>query len=54
MSIVNGSDDDWMLDDSEKVEALQEMSGIRPWKILIVDDEPDVHSMTKLALRDMH
>ena len=38
MSIVNGSDDDWLLDDSEKVEALQEMSGICPWKILIVDD----------------
>lgn len=54
MSIVNGSDDDWLLDDSEKVEALQEMSGICPWKILIVDDEPDVHSMTRLALRDMH
>jgi nitrogen-specific signal transduction histidine kinase len=25
----------------------------RPWKILIVDDEPDVHSATALAIRNI-
>lgn len=26
-------------------------TGVKPWKILIVDDEPDVHVATKLALK---
>ena len=25
---------------------------LRPWKLLIVDDEPEVHSVTRLALSD--
>ena len=54
MSSVNSSDDDWMVDDDEGAVVSAGMAFIRPWKILIVDDEPDVHSMTRLALRDMH
>jgi response regulator RpfG family c-di-GMP phosphodiesterase len=40
---------DWLLDDEphEKVAAVSN----RSWKVLIVDDEPDVHSVTRLALR---
>ncbi|MGJ8667849.1 MAG: ATP-binding protein [Oceanococcus sp.] len=26
----------------------------RPWKLLVVDDEPEVHSVTRLALSDFH
>lgn len=40
------AEDNW-LDETEDVE-------LRPqrWKVLIVDDEPDVHQMTRLCLRD--
>ena len=34
-------------DDGEVVEKLESN-----WKILIVDDEPEVHAVTKLALSD--
>ncbi|WP_334313355.1 hypothetical protein [Psychrosphaera algicola] len=27
-----------------------EASNKRPWKVLIVDDEPDIHNVTKLVL----
>ena len=26
---------------------------IRPWPVLVVDDEPDVHAMTRVLLRDL-
>ncbi len=32
--------------------ARDEDSGLPPWKVLIVDDEPEVHSVTRLALHD--
>ena len=45
--------DDWLIDD--EVEAPRKPSGPddRPMKILIVDDEVDVHSVTRLALRNV-
>ncbi|MEI6556906.1 MAG: DUF3369 domain-containing protein [Rhodospirillaceae bacterium] len=27
-------------------------AGVRPWRVLIADDEPDVHSVTRLLLKD--
>ncbi|WP_211224708.1 hypothetical protein [Oceanospirillum beijerinckii] len=27
------------------------VDSLPPWKVLIVDDEPDIHSVTKMALR---
>ena len=47
-------DDHWLEDDITEKRAIQEWTQHHPWKILIVDDEPDVHSMTRLALRDVH
>ena len=47
------SDDNWMTDDIGEQTSLEAWSQQHPWKILIVDDEPDVHSMTRLALRDV-
>ena len=46
-------EDNWMTDDIGERAPLEEWSLQHPWKILIVDDEPDVHSMTRLALRDV-
>lgn len=51
------SDEDWLIDDTatrtDEAVASEIAGPVRPWKILIVDDEPDVHSMTRLALRGM-
>ncbi|WP_255988254.1 response regulator [Chitinolyticbacter albus] len=40
-------EDDWLIDDSA-----DELSAdaIEPWQVLIVDDEPDIHRVTRLAL----
>ena len=43
-------DDDFFLDDDEPIAGAQDAART-PWKVLIVDDEPDVHSVTKLALK---
>ncbi|SMC28073.1 Response regulator receiver domain-containing protein [Andreprevotia lacus DSM 23236] len=40
-------DDDWLIDDSEEA-AEQDAAGA--WHVLIVDDEPDIHRVTQLAL----
>ncbi|GAA5784572.1 hypothetical protein GCM10007860_11790 [Chitiniphilus shinanonensis] len=41
------TDEDWLIDDSadEATAALTD-----PWNVLIVDDEPDIHQVTRLAL----
>ena len=54
MTATDNSSDEWLVDDSVKGDTEESMTFVRPWKILIVDDEPDVHYMTRLALRDMH
>ena len=47
--------DDWLLDDRATGSADDDSveNDARPWKLLVVDDEPDVHSMTRLALREL-
>lgn len=45
------NDDDWMIDDDADVKVNSESApDDRPWRVLIVDDEPDIHSVTKYAL----
>lgn len=41
-------EDDWLIDDSQEPPAA---TPELPWRLLIVDDEPDVHQVTRLALR---
>lgn len=41
-------DDDWILEDEP--EALPLVEAAKPWRILIVDDEADIHTVTRLAL----
>lgn len=45
-------DDDWMVDDDDVAAATLASASpeMRPWRVLIVDDEPDIHSVTKMAL----
>ena len=48
------NDDDWMIDDDAEVEATAPSApDDRPWRVLIVDDEPDIHSVTKYALEQV-
>lgn len=47
-SKLSRKDDDWLIDDSE--EPVPAPPGV-PWRLLVVDDEPDVHRVTQLALR---
>jgi CheY-like chemotaxis protein len=53
MSQQENSDDNWLLEDDPADSGSTLQSYKRPWKILIVDDEPDVHSATSLAIRNI-
>jgi response regulator RpfG family c-di-GMP phosphodiesterase len=50
-------DDDWLLDDDEEVSAAADAGPAaidqRQWRVLIVDDDVDVHAVTRLALRNV-
>jgi len=45
---VASPDDDWLIDDSAS--ATPHSPVLAPWQVLVVDDEPDVHAVTRLAL----
>ena len=53
MQVSENTNDDFLfIDDSEEDEILD--SAIRDtWKVLIVDDDPEIHSVTQLALSDL-
>lgn len=44
-------DENWLTDDSDAptVPAVAQ----RPWRVLVVDDEPDIHAVTRLALHSV-
>lgn len=39
--------DDWLEDDEPQESSAQ---ALKPWRLLVVDDEPDIHAVTRLAL----
>ncbi len=43
------NEDDWLIDDSDT----SSTQTLPPWRVLVVDDEPDVHSATRLALSNV-
>jgi response regulator RpfG family c-di-GMP phosphodiesterase len=45
--------EDWMLEDDEDESLPSGLIVRQPWKLLIVDDEPDVHRATVLALKNI-
>ncbi|MBA6288827.1 MULTISPECIES: EAL domain-containing protein [unclassified Colwellia] len=53
MQVFDNTNDDFLfIDDSDEDEIFD--SAIRDtWKVLIVDDDPEIHSVTKLALSDL-
>ncbi len=48
----NAADEMWLLDDPPEAGPASKCNPLdaAPWRVLIVDDEPDVHSSTRLAL----
>lgn len=50
--IDTASEDDWMIDDHAQEGPNAIPLDTRPFRVLIVDDEDDVHSVTRLALRN--
>lgn len=50
--MTNISDDDWLDDDSTD-ESDDDESKTKYWTILVVDDEPDIHHVTRLALANI-
>ena len=55
MSEPNASDDNWLLDEDEEAPAPVGLAAPdqRLWRVLIVDDDVDVHAVTRLALRNV-
>lgn len=53
MQVSENTNDDFLfIDDSDEDEILESASG-EAWKVLIVDDDPEIHSVTQLALSDL-
>ena len=48
-------DDDWLIDDDADaaLAPVRAQPAQRPWRVLVVDDDADVHAVTRLALRNL-
>ncbi len=49
----NLDDDDWLIDDDEQPAMAAGLAAQPPWRVLVVDDDADVHAVTRLALRNV-
>jgi len=53
MQASEDSQDDFLfIDDSDEDEIIDGSDG-KTWQVLIVDDDPEIHSVTQLALSDL-
>ncbi len=53
MTDSTAADDNWLLDEEEDGHAPSTPPDQRQWRVLIVDDDQDVHAVTRLALRNV-
>jgi response regulator RpfG family c-di-GMP phosphodiesterase len=53
MTESHGGEDDWLLEEDEEQPADVTPPEQRLWRVLIVDDDQDVHAVTRLALRNV-
>lgn len=50
MNLPDMDDGDWLREDDETATP---QVATKPWRILVVDDEPDIHAVTRLALHSV-
>ncbi|MBK6907649.1 MAG: DUF3369 domain-containing protein [Rhodocyclaceae bacterium] len=48
--LVASEDEEWIIDDDDAVALSACAIAVKPWRVLIVDDEPDIHAVTRMAL----
>lgn len=53
MTDSTAADDNWLLDEEEDEHSQSTPPDQRQWRVLIVDDDQDVHAVTRLALRNV-
>jgi len=53
MTDSTAADDNWLLDEEEDEHSQTTPPDQRQWRVLIVDDDQDVHAVTRLALRNV-
>jgi len=53
MQVSEDSQDDFLFIDDSDDDDIQDGCSKETWKILIVDDDPEIHSVTQLALSDL-
>ncbi|MES2582798.1 MAG: DUF3369 domain-containing protein [Pseudomonadota bacterium] len=50
MALTDADDGDWLSEDEDtSIPAV----AAKPWRVLVVDDEPDIHAVTRLALNSV-
>ncbi|MBC3918807.1 DUF3369 domain-containing protein [Undibacterium sp. CY18W] len=56
MNHEQGSEEDWIIEDDTHDKSQEQLDASfenRPWRLLIVDDEEDIHAVTRLALNNI-
>ena len=54
MALTDSDDSNWLTHDDEDNDNTAIAQAVaRPWRILVVDDEPDIHAVTRLALNSV-
>jgi len=50
---TEAGDDNWLVDDDDATTGVATYAPRTPWRVLIVDDEPDIHAVTRMALSNV-
>ncbi|MFZ6749388.1 PAS domain-containing protein [Undibacterium sp. Ren11W] len=49
---IDATQDEWLIDDDVPEHSAEQSPEMLPWRVLIVDDDVDVHVVTKFSLRN--
>ena len=51
MALTDTDESDWLRDEDDAIAIAQVAA--RPWRVLVVDDAPDIYAVTRLALNSV-